>query len=93
MAQIGDDTKLSELKRELPAQAISRKQWTLDAFRNNQGQACEIILSLINKEYDWTRAVFNTLKKHDQDGLLQENGLLTDRQIKVLKRITSRESG
>ena len=67
-----------------PAQKRERLQWTLDAVRANQSAVGDILKFLTIGCDLPAKQVLDKLSKHDRDGILQGNGILTDEQIEVL---------
>lgn len=72
-------------KKEFPSQTENRKQWILDTVRANQDDVVLLLERCIDE--DWAGATFelNLMKPMDRDALLQPNGILTNKQIELLK--------
>ena len=79
--------KLDDLtKKEFPAQSKARLQWQLDAIRANQVAVAKILKWLVVLDIpSASKDVLDKMHKHDRDAILQSGGILTDKQIKVLK--------
>ena len=71
-------------KKEFPSQTENRKQWIIDAVRNNQEDVSHILFCVAVEEWDAAKGGLSILHKHDQDALLLPNGILTDEQIEIL---------
>ena len=69
---------------EFPAQGRERYVQIVETVRANQGQVCDILLSLDAGDgvAKWT---LKEMHKSDRDALLQPGGILTDAQIELLK--------
>ena len=78
--------KLDDLtKKEFPAQARERLQWQLDAIRANQSVVGWLLTDISEDDVGDEKLSIKDMHKADRDAILQSGGILTDKQIKVLK--------
>ena len=82
---------MSKFSKDTPAQARERLQWILDAVRANQLDVWRILHGVTGEFYpDDTnlkraRDILRSMHKNDRDAILQEGGILTTKQIELLK--------
>jgi len=69
---------------EFPAQGRERYVQIVDVVRNNQHDVAWILLG-INSDIQDSKDILNRIKKMDRDAILQHGGILTDKQIELLK--------
>ena len=85
LSELPDDTKIGEF----PAQSRERLQWILDAVRSNQLHVFRLIEELHREMYRFAARRLLSMQRMDRDALLQQNGILTDDQIRQLQHAMS----
>ena len=74
-----------DMRKEFPAQARERLQWQLDTIRANQGDVASILFCVQDERTMTAKFILDHMHKADRDAILQSGGILTDKQIEVLK--------
>jgi len=76
---------MSKLGKEFPSQTENRRQWILDTVRANQSCVRAILALLEVDEPRPARLILMDMKPMDRDAILQSDGILTSKQIEMLK--------
>ena len=83
---------MAQFSKDSKAQARERLQWILDVVREHQDKTLDILTALIGEDIpDKSRVkvakwILSGMHKNDRDAILQENGILTPRQIELLTK-------
>ena len=76
---------MSKFSKDTPAQARERLQWILDVVRANQPDVSLILEWSIDEDWVAAKSQLRSMHKNDRDAILQEGGILTTKQIELLK--------